>query len=94
LEEFNPYFAEIQVGDLDKLVIARRHGVLPELASQIAQMSNDELLLFRAEEPISAIEIQNGLLLTGGHHRTNEIVQRVQSGRLDPTTIVRVLIHD
>jgi hypothetical protein len=94
LAEFNPRVAEIQAGHFEKMIVARRHGSLPELAAQIEQMSNDDLVLFRLDDPISAVETQNGLSLTGGHHRTSEIVRRVQAERLDRSVIVRVLIHD
>jgi hypothetical protein len=34
------------------------------------------------------------LSLTGGHHRTAEIISRVNAGTLDPNTPVRILVHD
>ncbi len=57
-------------------------------------MNNEELIRFRLDDPISAVEAGGGLSLTGGHHRTSEIIGRVRSGRLAPDTIIRILVHD
>lgn len=57
-------------------------------------MTEEELIRFRFEDPISAVESDGGLKLTGGHHRTAEIVDRVRSGRMSPDTIIRILLHD
>lgn len=57
-------------------------------------MSDEELIRFRPDDPISATQIGEGLSLTGGHHRMNEIGQRVLSGQMDPNTIIGVLIHE
>ena len=94
LEEFNPRIGEVRAGDLDDTIVGRKHGIFPDQAEQVSQLSNDELIRFRAEDPISATQDGDGLSLTGGHHRTNEIIQRVQAGQLDPDTIIRILIHD
>ncbi|MCI0455480.1 MAG: hypothetical protein L0Z62_00705 [Gemmataceae bacterium] len=94
LEEFNPRIGEVRAGDLAETIVGRRHGIFPEQAQRVGQLSNEELILFRVEDPISATQAQNGLSLTGGHHRTNEIIQRVQAGQLDPNTTMRVLLHD
>ena len=94
IAEFNPRIAEVRAGDLSETIVARRHGIFPEQAQQVAQMSQEDLIRFRNEDPISATQTHGGLSLTGGHHRTNEIIQRVQAGRLDPNTIIRVLVHD
>jgi hypothetical protein len=94
LEEFNPRIAEVRAGDLAGTIVARKHGIFPEQAERVGQLSNDELIRFRVEDPISATQADNGLSLTGGHHRTHEIIQRVQASKLDPNTIIRVLLHD
>lgn len=94
VEEFNPRIGEVRAGDLADTIVGRRHGILPEQAQRVGQLNNEELIRFRVEDPISATQAQNGLSLTGGHHRTNEIIQRVQAGQLDPDTRIRVLIHD
>jgi hypothetical protein len=94
VEEFNPRIIEIRAGDLAQAIVGRRHGIYAEQAQRIAQLSHEELTQYRVEEPISATQAQNGLSLTGGHHRTNEITLRVQGGQLDPNTIIRILVHD
>jgi hypothetical protein len=94
IQEFNPRIEEIRAGNLAGTITGRRHGIFPEQARSISQMSNEELIRFRSEDPTSAIESKGGLSLTGGHHRTSEIINRVQSGRLLPDTIVRILVHD
>jgi hypothetical protein len=94
LEEFNPRIEQVRAGDLAAMIVGRRHGIFPEQAQRVGQLSNEELIRFRVEDPISATPVQNGLSLTGGHHRTNEIIQRVLTGHLDPSTIIRILIHD
>jgi hypothetical protein len=86
--------AEVRTGELAETIVGRRHGILPEQAQRIGQLTNEELIRFRIEDPISATQAANGLSLTGGHHRTNEIIQRVQVGQLDPNTIIRILLHD
>jgi hypothetical protein len=94
LEEFNPRIAEVPAGELAATIVARKHDILPEQAQRVGQLGHDELIRFRVEDPISATQAQNGLSLTGGHHRTNEIIQRVQADQLDPYTIIRILLHD
>jgi hypothetical protein len=93
-EEFNPRIAEVRAGDLDSLVIRRRHGLFPEQVESIGHLGDEELVRFRPEDPISAVEASSGLSLTGGHHRTAEIINRVRSGRLPANTIIRILVHD
>ena len=85
---------EIVASELSRLIVSRKHGIFPDQARQIGQLSNEDLIRFRLEDPISATQREGGLSLTGGHHRTNEIIQRVQGGQMDPATIVKVLIHD
>ncbi len=94
VEEFNPRIRDIRAGDLAVSIVGRRHGILPEQAQWVCQLSHDDLIRFRLEDPISATQVEAGLSLTGGHHRTHEIIQRVQSGQLSPDTLIRVLIHD
>jgi hypothetical protein len=94
LAEFNPRIAEVRAGDLAETVVGRKHGIFPEQAGRVAELSNEELIRFRVEDPMSATQVKDGLSLTGGHHRTNEIIQRVQAGKLDPNTIIRILVHD
>jgi hypothetical protein len=93
-EEFNPRIAEIRAGDLEGRITGRRHGLLPEQVESISQLSDEELIRFRLDDPISAVEARGDLSLTGGHHRTAEIIGRVRSGRLAPDTIIRLLVHD
>jgi hypothetical protein len=93
VEEFNPHIGEVRVGDLKELIVRRRHGIFPEQAQRLSQMSNEDLIRLRLEDPISATEVAHGFSLTGGHHRTDEIMKRVQAGQLDPETIIRILIH-
>lgn len=57
-------------------------------------MSNEELIRFRPDDPISAARGQGGWSLTGGHHRLAEIIERVASKKLPPDTVVEVLTHD
>lgn len=57
-------------------------------------MTDEELIRFSIEDPISAVESDAGLSLTGGHHRTAEIDARVRSGQMSPDTIIRILLHD
>jgi hypothetical protein len=95
VEEFNPRIAEVRAGDLAETIVGRKHGIVPEQAERVRQLSNDDLAGFRPNDPISATAAgEHGLSLTGGHHRTNEIIQRVQSGTMEPNTIIQVLLHD
>ena len=84
LEEFNPRIGEVRAGDLAETIVARKHAMLPEQAQRVGQLGNEELIRFRVGDPISATRAQNGLSLTGGHHRTNEIIQRVRAGQSGP----------
>ncbi len=94
LEEFNARVVEIRAGDLAESIVQRRHGIFPEQALRVSQLSPEELIRFRVDDPISAVESLAGLALTGGHHRTTEITRRVQAGQLDPDTVIRILLHD
>src|SRR5437773_3594415 len=91
LQEFNPRFVEVRAGDLALLLVRRRHGIFPEQALHISQLDNDEITRFRIEDPISAVKVDKGLSLTGGHHRTHEIIRRVEAGQLSPDAMVRIL---
>jgi hypothetical protein len=95
IEEFNPRIQEVRAGQVEKLVTGTRHGLNPQQQQSVAQLSNEELLQFRLDDPISAtVSEGGGLSLTGGHHRVAEIVQRVASGQLSPEAVVEWLIHD
>lgn len=93
-EEFNPRIATVRAGDFAEMIVGRRHGIFPEQAEWVVRLGHEELIRFRIEDPISATQARNGLSLTGGHHRTNEIIRRVQAGQLEPNTIIRILLHD
>jgi hypothetical protein len=92
--QFSPRVREVRAGDLAQTIKATKHGINPPQAKSIQQMSTEELLRFRLEDPISASRVEGGLSLTGGHHRINEIIRRVESGELPPDTIVQILIHE
>ena len=94
IEEFNPRIEEVRAGDLEELVTGTKHGLNPEQTGSVSGLSNEDLVRFRMEDPISATRGEKGLSLTGGHHRTAEVINRVNAGKLDPNTIVRVLVHD
>ena len=94
VEELNPRIRYVRAGDLAALITERKHGIFPAQEESVAKLSNEELLRFRMEDPISAVESGGSLSLTGGHHRTNEIIKRVQSGQLPPDTMIPVLVHD
>ena len=68
--------------------------ITPEQAERVAQLSNEDLIRFRPEDPISGVESEGGLSLTGGIHRTAEIVNRVKAGQLSPDTTIGILVHD
>jgi len=95
VEEFNPRIVRIRAGDIQEAVTETRHGLFPEQQTSVGRLSNEELLRFRMEDPISATQNPSGgLSLTGGHHRTAEIMRRVAAGELSPDTLVEFLIHD
>jgi hypothetical protein len=93
MEEFNPRIVDVRAGELSRAIVERRHGLVPDQVQRIAEMSNEALDQFILQDPISATW-QNGLSLTGGHHRVAEIIARTESGQLDVSTLIRVLIHD
>ena len=94
LDEFNPRIHEVRAGDLDSAIVGRKHGLFPEQQQAIARMSNEELLSFRYNDPMSVIGVEGGLSITGGHHRLAEIARRVAAGDLPSDTIIRILLHD
>lgn len=94
VEEFNPKIGEIKAGDLAGSIRGRKHGIFPEQAENIGKMSDDELLRFRPADPISGNIQGDGFTITGGHHRLNEIIRRVEAGELSADTKVRILFHD
>ncbi len=93
-EEFNPQIGEIRAGEVAGAINGRKHGIFPEQAESIRKMSNEDLLRFRLEDPISGNIQGDGFAITGGHHRLNEIIRRVQAGELATDTPIRILFHD
>ena len=93
-EEFNPKIGELKAGGLAGAIKGRKHGIFPEQAENIRKMSDEELLRFRPEDPISGNIQGDGFSITGGHHRLNEIIRRVEAGELSADTKVRILFHD
>lgn len=95
IDEFNPRMREICAGDVEKEIAQTKHGAFPDQEASIANLSNDELIRFRIEDPISATPASSGgVSVTGGHHRIAEIARRVHSGQLPPNTPVPFLLHD
>jgi hypothetical protein len=94
IAEFNPRFRDVRAGDLAELITGRMHPENPKQAASVSRLNNEDLVRFRLEDPISAVESGAGFSLRGGHHRTAEIIRRVQPGLLSPDLILTVLIHD
>jgi hypothetical protein len=94
--DLNPKVAEIKAGDLESAIVGRKHGLDPRQAGPVSQMSNEELLKFRVNDPMSGnLNVTgDGFSITGGHHRLAEIIQRVKDGRLPADTPIRILFHD
>src|SRR5205823_3686851 len=86
VEEFNPRVGELNAGDLAGGIKGRKHGIFPDQAESISRMSNEELLRFRPDDPISGVIQGDGFGITGGHHRLNEIIRRVEAGTLPKDT--------
>jgi hypothetical protein len=80
IEEFNPRIGEVRAGDLAREITGRKHGIDPTQAALVSQLSNDGLLRLRTEDPMSGHSTNGGFSITGGHHRMNEIINRVQAG--------------
>lgn len=95
VDEFNPRIREIRAGNVEREISQTKHGTFPDQEASIAKLSNDELIRFRIEDPISATPAPGGgVSVTGGHHRIAEIVRRVHTGQLPPNTPVPFLLHD
>ena len=94
IEEFNPRIGELNAGDIAGAIKGRKHGIFPDQAESVSRMTNDELVRFRPDDPISGIRQGEGFSITGGHHRLNEIIQRVDAGTLAKDTRIRILFHD
>lgn len=95
IDDFNPRIQEIRAGDVERQIKQTKHGIFPEQEASVGRLSNEELVRFRIEDPISATQRSgDGLSLTGGHHRAAEIARRVAAGQLPPNTPVPFLLHD
>lgn len=97
LEEFNPRILEVRAGDLFQTITKIKHDIRPSQAAPLHRWNNEKLAHFQVEDPISATLNQingGGLSLTNGHHRSAEIINRVNSGEMSPDTIIRILVHD
>lgn len=94
LEEFNPRIIDVRVNELEGIIGSRKHGLHELQWKSVQKMSNDELIAFRPHDPISGILMKGQLALTGGHHRTQAIINRLASGLIDPNTYLRILLHE
>ena len=94
VEEFNPRVGELNAGDISGAIKGRKHGIFPDQAECVSNMSNEELLRFRPDDPISGVIQGEGFSITGGHHRLHEIIRRVEAGTLPKDTNIRILFHD
>lgn len=94
VEEFNPRIEELNAGDIGGAIKGRKHGIFPDHAESVARISNEELLRFRPDDPISGVLQGDGFSITGGHHRLNEIIRRVEAGTLSKDAKIGILFHD
>jgi hypothetical protein len=94
IEQFSPRFFEVRAGDLEGLIAERMHGRSQEQREAIAQLDDAALLRINQDDPVSARWTGDGLSLTGGHHRTWEIIDRVREGRIPADAPVRILVHE
>jgi len=94
IEEFNPRVGEINAGDVAGGIKGRKHGIFPDQAEGVAKLSNEDLIRFNPEDPIGGHIQGDGFDITGGHHRLNEIIRRVEAGILPKDTKIRILFHD
>jgi hypothetical protein len=94
IEEFNPWIGEVPARELAGKITGRKHGIVLEQAERLKQLSNEELVRFRVDDPMSGHETDGGFSITGGHHRMNEIIRRVQAGEWPLDLPVRILFHD
>ena len=70
------------------------HDLHPDQQKRMLGLSNDDLLSFRYDDPLSGVLTKDGFSITGGHHRLSEIQRRVECGTIPKGTKVRILIHD
>jgi hypothetical protein len=94
MEEFNPHMGELCAGEIEGKIGGCRHGLFPEQVERVRQFSNEDLIRFRPEDPISGYAESGTFSITGGHHRLAEIIRRVQAGELPADTPIRILFHD
>ena len=95
MELFRPRIIKIQACKVAALIGNRRmHPLFHEQLVRVQELDNAELIRFRIEDPISVTKRPAGHSLTGGHHRTDEIDNRVKDGRLQADTLVEILLHD
>lgn len=94
LEELNPQIGVLNAGEIETRIGGRKHGLFPEQEEQIRKFSNEDLIRFRPEDPISGHAGSSTFTITGGHHRLYEIIRRVKLGQLPPDTPIRILFHD
>jgi hypothetical protein len=92
--DFNPRAYTLSAGEIEGGLASRKHGINPSQAARVGQLSTEELVRFRFDDPISSHGIRGGIRLTGGHHRISEIIRRVSTGELHPNTPVHILLHD
>jgi hypothetical protein len=59
------------------------------------ELSNDELLdgIINATEGDGIVVSRDGTIL-GGHHRLDELQTRINDGRIDPDTLIRIDVYD
>lgn len=88
LADFNPRIEMFYAEDLGELI--PRHGINEAQLNALRELSNEELIKFRADDPISI----NGSNITGGHHRIYEILRRVKEGTMPANTPISILHHD
>jgi hypothetical protein len=60
----------------------------------VGQLSNEELIRFGPEDPVSGHAGSGHFSVTGGQHRLAEIIRRVETGELPADTPIRILFHD
>jgi RHS repeat-associated protein len=94
LSVFNPRVYEMDAGKIH--VNSTMHPTNAIQGGPVGLLSNDELVRFRLEDPISSNGLGAGrsLDVTGGHHRLAEIQRRVDAGLMPPDQKVWVLLHD
>ena len=93
LSKVNPRIYVIDAGDLR--IGNAKHGENPAQTASVERMSNEELVRFRLDDPISSVGLNGGALdLSGGFHRSTEIMKRVQAGTMPANTPVWILLHD